>query len=1227
MPLSPEDLQTIGSYESLALVLNRELDWPEGPWDEFRIEDLYGLNDLGNLHSLSAINLKGQEWGIFLADFGEEKLERKGLGKALKALAEKARENRPWPTWPIETILFICRSENDHWTFARYSGTRNKAKLETFGWDDPRHSRTVVEFNLAGLDWNKQDEWHKAWDVKRVVRNFYTRFRDIFEAHEEDVVIDRNKGKGKPKKMPAGEQRTLFLQRITNRLLFLAFLQKKRWLEVDGHKPDYLFHLYDRWKADPQGRTFFQVLRVLFFNVLNEPDDAKRATVEPIVGNGPYLNGGLFHEEAHEDESKWDSDGLAIPPDELFEDLLGEKGLFRQYNFTAIENYDETDQDVAVDPEMLGKIFEELVTDRHDGGSYYTPRPIVAFMCQEALRGYLETEGFENDATLRLVAEREPAGFDPKDFRPLLQALARVRVVDPACGSGAYLVGMLHEIITLIEALEHRFEPLEPHDEYQRKLNIIKNSIYGVDLKDFAVNIARLRMWLSLAVEFRGKNPPPLPNLDFKIETGDALLGPSPEAIGQLALGDDKLEEITKKKAQFMKADPEDQDALESEIREMIDKAKSDMPNVGGEKPFYWLAEFCEVFETGDANRDGFDIVIANPPYVRQELIKDIKPYLKSVYGEFYSGTADLYTYFYCRAVQLLRTGGMLSFISSNKWFKAVYGEELRGFLASQTSIRSITNFGDLPVFTATAYPMIFVARKESIEVQSTILTLVRTLDPPYPDVKALVEMEGFLLPTDAIQGSVWRLADKESLSKLRRMEQVGIPLGKYVKGNIYRGILTGYNKAFMIDDARRDQLIASDPKSADLIRPLAFGKDIRRWVVSREDQWVLFIPWHCPWQHEKSISGASKGAEKEFAKTYPAVYKYLKSHRAGLEARNQAETGIRYEWYALQRWGAEYYREFDKPRIVFPDIAKEARFAFAPPGLMINDTSFMIVLEDLYLVGITNSLLFLSLVDIFVPQIQNGFYRFKRAYLEPIPVPKAGEKDRKAISDLVQKCLDAKSALIDADVSDHEAKIDRRVEYLYFHQDEFDTFEAWQEHLKTEKHRLEQDTRALIKEHEGKQVELKETLEFVDRPPKGVTGEALAQWRSKKQADCVHGVLKTIVAFLNSKGGTLLIGVHDNGTIPGIEPDYKLCGQRQDWDGFVQKLVALVKDRIAPLYHELEPLRVRLDGKTVCRIDIEPSKTPRYLDGVLYIRLAGETIALEGRELEDWLRDREDKG
>ena len=331
-----------------------------------------------------------------------------------------------------------------------------------------------------------------------------------------------------------------------------------------------------------------------------------------VIGDVPFLNGGLF------EESELDRrDGIAVP-DEAIGQVL--EGLFDRFNFTVMEST-PFDIEVAVDPEMLGKVFEELVTGRHDSGAYYTPRPVVSFMCREALKGYLEGQGtgLASEAIARFVDHQDTEGIGVAQARDVARALAEVTVVDPACGSGAYLLGMMQELIELQTALYNAGADAKALSDL--KLEIIQRNLYGVDIDSFAVNIAMLRMWLSLAIDYEGATPEPLPNLDFKVVCGDSLLGPDPSsgAEVQVVLGQDveRVRLLGELKGKFLRASTgADKDRLRKEIAGLTALIRDETSSEATEGVVDWRVQFAEVFAE---DRRGFDIAIANPPYISVE--------------------------------------------------------------------------------------------------------------------------------------------------------------------------------------------------------------------------------------------------------------------------------------------------------------------------------------------------------------------------------------------------------------------------------------------------------------------------------------------------------------------------------------------------------------------------------------------------------------------------------
>jgi len=553
-------------------------------------------------------------------------------------------------------------------------------------------------------------------------------------------------------------------QTILNRLLFLYFLQRKGWLHRDR---DYIAAAFRRIAdADADGSDFYAKFLAPVFGIVSTEWSQREKTLShldetnPHRHDLPFLNGGLFADEiASLDDNVKRRRGLRIG-NAVFPRVFTD--LFERYNFTIHED-SERDAEVAVDPEMLGKVFEELVTGRHESGSYYTPKPIVAFMCREALKHHLARACPPEDtaALARFVDDHDPAAL--RDGEAVLAALRAVRVCDPACGSGAYLLGMLHELLDLRECL-FATRKIGADNAHARKLEIIQHNLYGVDLDPFAVNIARLRLWLSLAVEFEGASPPPLPNLDFKIEAGDSLAAPDPHAAfaGQGALRDQLVGKFREKKAAFLLAHDEEKKRLRSEVAEIKRDLAVWLHSGAPAGAFDWAIEFAEVFaprpapaehshpgcadrghparraaaqqagspltaQAGSLCSGGFDIIVANPPYVRMELIKPLKPMLRRNFAAVHDERTDLYVYFYARAHELLRPGGVAAFISSNKWLRAGYGEKLRQLLLDAQAFHLVADFGELPVFqTAATFPAIFVWEKSPRGETTTAWSVVK---------------------------------------------------------------------------------------------------------------------------------------------------------------------------------------------------------------------------------------------------------------------------------------------------------------------------------------------------------------------------------------------------------------------------------------------------------------------------------------------------------------------
>ncbi|GAB4505499.1 MAG: hypothetical protein Fur0043_24950 [Anaerolineales bacterium] len=575
---------------------------------------------------------------------------------------------------------------------------------------------------------------------------------------------------------------------------------------------------------------------------------------------------------------------------------------------------------------------------------------------------------------------------------------------------------MLHELLEKREAL-FAARHLDARTLYERKLEIIQNNLYGVDLDPFAVNIARLRLWLSLIVDYEGETPPPLPNLDFKIEAGDSLTAPDPSG----GLQPDmfryaQVQEFLRLKNEFMSvhAGSAQKEKLKQQIAALKEQIKAwahprTATFMSPDNSFDWQVDFAEVFapslapppsvpaghllpnprssaDLGGGPGGGFDILLANPPYVRQELIKELKPALKRVYGNLFVGTADLYVYFYLRAHQLLKEGGTACFISSNKWLRAGYGETLRQHLLDEQAFRLVVDFGELPVFqTAATFPAIFLWQKRKRNGAPTTWAVVKDLQQCYAEgISEHIARIAQSLPASQFGKGKARLASAHTADLRRRMEARGVPLGEYVQGKIYFGIKTGYNEAFILDEAARQRLLEQDPKSAEIIKPLLVGDDVRHYEIHYRGRYLIWTYIGVPIER------------------YPAVFAHLKQYQPQLQKRWDKGN----HWWELR--ACDYYAAFEQPKIIYPDIGKETRFYLDDFGYFSNNTTYFVGLNDWYLLAILNSRLVFEYMKttatILGDEEKGGRIRFFGQFIEDVPIPPASPEERQAVAQLARQ-------------------------------------------------------------------------------------------------------------------------------------------------------------------------------------------------------------------------------
>jgi adenine-specific DNA-methyltransferase len=340
----------------------------------------------------------------------------------------------------------------------------------------------------------------------------------------------------------------------------------------------------------------------------------------------------------------------------------------------------------------------------------------------------------------------------------------------------------------------------------------------------------------------------------------------------------------------------------------------------------------------------GFDVVIGNPPYIRQEEFSALKPYLQSNY-QTYAGTADLLVYFIELGMNLLRPGGVFNFIISNKFMRANFGKPLREWLG-QYRILEILDFGDLPVFEeATTYPCTLQLHK-SAPADGFFAANIAELDTA--DFGNYVQTLRFFSSQSALSAEGWNLSDTAVQQLLEKLKKTGIPLGEYVKGKIYRGVLTGLNEAFVIDEVVKNRLITEDPKSAEVIKPFLAGRDVKRYVPPRSDKFLIFF------QKGWTIAALGKLPEEEafqkLEKLYPAIAGHFLPFAE--KGRKRADQGD--YWWELR--ACDYYEEFEKAKIIFPDIAAQVEATYSNNPQFSVNTTYFIPCDDLFLLGLLNS-------------------------------------------------------------------------------------------------------------------------------------------------------------------------------------------------------------------------------------------------------------------------------
>ena len=923
-------------------------------------------------------------------------------------------------------LSFVCDIKGEN--------TASKRFTYVFGESDNYYNTPVGRFDALQRNGISFENIKDAFSVEALTKQFY---QDLYEWYQ--WAVDPDMGITFPNDTSIEEDDRedidIKIIRLITRLMFVWFIKQK------GLVPERIFDIrflstilkdFDAQSAS-NGIFYNAILQNLFFATLNraitDEDGNQRKfakaskrdiktlyryaelfciseeEVVSLFAEVPFLNGGLFEcldKTRYIDgvEVAYNLDGFSrndmrfadgrykhravIPNILFFEPQRGLISILSRYNFTIEENSPE-EQQVALDPELLGKVFENLLgaynpetkeTARNQSGSFYTPREIVNYMVDESLIAYLGDSSF-----VRSIFHPDfvPDELRWSDYQMISGKLKSVKVFDPACGSGAFPMGLLNRIVDVLQKID------TDTTTYDLKLKIIENCLYGCDIQSIAAQITKLRFFISLICDCE-RNPskpnfgiPTLPNLETKFVTANTLIArknKGKEVQGNLFV-DSQINEIKQqlrncrhqhfnassaaKKVRLRKQDEE----LRGKLTELL--AEGFESQLGAEQLAAWnpydqnaVSPFFDS-EWMFGITDGFDIVIGNPPYIQlQNNGGELARLYQDCHFKTFARTGDIYCLFYERGWQLLKNGGHLCFITSNKWMRAGYGEKTREFFADETNPIQLIDFAGVKIFESATVDTNILLFSKSANQHKTICAV--TSKENKDSVKNLSD---FVQQQNAVcqfsSSDAWVILSPIEQSIKRKIEAVGTPLKDW-NINIYRGVLTGYNDAFIISTEKRNEILANcqtedeRQRTAELIRPILRGRDIKRYGYDWANLWLIYIPWHFPYQFDDSIQGASEKAEKAFKEQYPAVYSHMLQYKEPLSKRNKAETGIRYEWYAMQRWGAKYWDDFSKQQIVWIELSDEPKFAFAENVTSVNTVFFMTGEHILHLLGLLNS-------------------------------------------------------------------------------------------------------------------------------------------------------------------------------------------------------------------------------------------------------------------------------
>ena len=989
---------------------------------------------------------------------------------------------------------------------------------ERLGWMEQNHKQRNFDGLLAA--------WLDALDTEALNRRFYRELSGWFGRAVEEATF------------PIDQAITLqpeeHLIRLITRLLFVWFMKEKGLVAGDLFVEAQIKHLlkdYDRETGDSYYRA---VLQNLFFATLNTEIAQRRFSrknnadhrnfsvyryqknmrdpdaLRALFDQTPFINGGLF--DCLDSFEAAQADGVRIDcfsdvhfhklsiPNRLFFDNDGLVPLFNRYKFTVEENT-PVEQEVALDPELLGKVFENLLaaynpetreTARKQTGSYYTPRQVVDYMVDEALVASLAQKCRPSDDDYKFWQDRlhylldyadafndAHELFDAEEIAGLVRAIVELKVLDPAVGSGAFPMGVLHKLTLALRRLDpdnahwealqkeratkraaaafdaptqqerddelaeisHTFERYRDSD-FGRKLYLMQNSIFGVDIQPVACQIAKLRFFISLAIEQKADPTvenfgiKPLPNLETRFVAADTLL--PLDTAAQLDLFRQQIETLKTRLAENRErhfhaatrreklACKNEDKKLRQELAEVLHAAglpENDANKIAQWDPYDQNAKadwFDAEYMFG--NREGFVVVIGNPPYIQlQKNGGELGRRYQDTGYETFARTGDVYQLFYEKGCQLLKPRhGLLAYITSNSWLKAEYGRATRHYFAERHTPLQLLEMGK-DIFENTIVDTSILLLREGDSDKANFI--IASVDMDHLAVRDFPPDTSLWGQTRPDGEKPWSILSPGEHRVMDKMHAIGTPLKDW-NVTVNRGITTGCNDAFIIDDETRRALVAEDPKSAEIIKPVLRGRDIQRYQAQWAGLWLI----------------ATFPSLQLDIEDYPTVKEYLLffgKDRLEQSGKTLADGGksrkkTQHSWFELQDATA-YHEDFAKEKLIWMDLTDRGRFAYDDDSMFCVNTAFVMSGHSIkFLCALLNSNLTTYFMKRTALNSGMGVTRWIRTTVETIPIPKISAAEQRPFIRLVDRILTAKRTGPKADTADLEAEVDQLVYRLY---------------------------------------------------------------------------------------------------------------------------------------------------------------------------------------------------